>query len=512
MASLKPFLQRLWGSNISRARPRRSLAVWYIGMLLTFLCLFYVGDSIQISSEPFALSNDEMQDIFVRTSGPRVVIFVMSDRIDGTICYSVGSAYLSGLPVVVAGYQMKYKGFLSKLDFAESAIKNAQLNPEDIVILMDSDTLFTGVDIHPFLDHFISQSAETPEELDALAVRQDRAMAPIVALAEDCCWAPNLYFSNKCCKVEYEAAYKKVRAHAAAHPEHKLTLPFDQSPYRHPNMGIVIARVWAYREYLEKVKKLTETHKPKARTRRGWYCDQSIFSCFHQDLLIWEVKQDVFSMPLHERQAARSTYGMRAGFLGLDYVNALSVVIALKYIHRTEIHDELWAKYLLSDRLEHPHSHEMDGIKNVGRFVAGLYKRAYAAHGKEIYTRLAVPKWVDEKKTSETTFISLTPPLFASKLRPIDTVNDMTRHTFPVILHASDLEYGYTKVKKLEYASVGAPWFMPMVYDAEILQQNEKYLESLPLFLSTDKDILKTSYNSNCGFPFEGIIKKVQNI
>ncbi|CCW72218.1 unnamed protein product [Phytomonas sp. Hart1] len=512
MMPLKSFTQKQCKSNKFRALLRWSPIVGLIGTLFIVLWLFYVGDSKPISSEPSVFSKDDLQDIFVRTTGPRVAIFIMSDKIDDTLCYSVGSAYLSGLPVVVAGYQMKYKGFLSKFDFMERAIKNAQLNPDDVAILMDSDTVFTGADIQAFLDRFIAQSAATPEELDALSVRQGRAMAPIVALAEDCCWAPNLYSGHEDCAIGYEAVYEKVRAYAASHPEHKLALAFDQSPYRHSNMGIMIVRVWAYMEYLGKAKKLTEILKPTSRIERGWYCDQSIFSRFYQDLLTWEVEQDVFSMSLHDRQAARSTHGMRAGFIGLDYASALSVVIALRYIHQTEIHDELWAKYLPSDGIEHPHSHEIDGIENVGRFAEDLYKRAYASHGKEIYTRLAVPKWVDGKRTSETTFISLTPPLFASKLRPIDTVNDTTRHTFPVILHASDLEYGYTKVKKLEYASVGAPWFMPMVYDAEILQQNEKYLESIPLFLSTDNNILKTSYNSNCSFPFERIIKKVQNL
>ncbi|CCW69665.1 unnamed protein product [Phytomonas sp. Hart1] len=499
-------------SSKIKARIRRSFVVGFIGTLLLVFWLLYADNSNQIPVLPTVLSKDDIQGIFVRTTGPRVVILIMSDKIDDTLCYSVGSAYLSGLPVVVAGYQMKYKGFLSKFDFMERAIKNAQMNPEDIAILIDSDTVFTGADIQAFLDSFIAQSAATPEELDALSVRQGRAMAPIVALAEDCCWAPNLYFDHKDCAIGYEAVHKKVREHAAAHPENKLALAFDQSPYRHSNMGIVIVRVWAYMEYLGKVKKLTEILKPTSRIERGWYCDQSIFSRFYLDLLTWEVEQDVFSMPLHERQAARSTYGIRAGFLGLDYANALSVVIALRYIHQTEIHDELWAKYLPSDGLEHPHSHEIDGIDNVGLFVADLYKRAYVAHGTKIYTKLAVPKWIDGKRTSEKIFISLTPPLFASKLRPIDTFNNTTRHTFPVILHASDLENGYTKVKKLEYASVGAPWFMPMVYDAEVLEQNEKRLESLPLFLSTDRNILQTSYHANCGFPFERIIKKVQNI
>ncbi|CCW70242.1 unnamed protein product [Phytomonas sp. Hart1] len=244
MTSLKPS-QTFWGSDISRVRLQRSLVVGFIGMLFILLLLFYAEDSNHIFFSPSMTSKDKMGDIFVRTTGPRVVIFVISDRIDDTLCYSVGSAYLSGLPVVVAGYQMPYNGFLSKFDFMESAIKNAQLNLEDVVIIIDSDTIFTGVDIHPFIDRFIAQSAAAPEELDTLAVRQDRAMAPIVANAEDCCWAPNLYLNSEDCAVGYEAVYEKVRAHAAAHPEHKLVLPFDQSPYRHPNSGVVIVRVWA---------------------------------------------------------------------------------------------------------------------------------------------------------------------------------------------------------------------------------------------------------------------------
>ncbi|CCW67839.1 unnamed protein product [Phytomonas sp. Hart1] len=330
MIPLKPFTQKQCKSNNFRALLRRSPIVGLIGTLFIVLWLFYVGDSKPISSEPLVLSKDDLQDIFVRTTGPRVIIFIMSDKIDDTLCYSVGSAYLSGFPVMVAGYQMPFNGLSSKLDFAESAIKNAQLNPDDVAIIMDSDTVFTGVDIHLFIDRFIAQSAATPEELDALAVRQDRAMAPIVALAEDCCWAPNSYFDHEDCRVSYEVVYEKVRGHAAAHPEHKLVLPFDQSPYRHLNSGVIIARVWAYREYLEKAKKLTETHIPPYSSQRGWYCDQSIISRFHLNLLTWEVEQDVFSMPLHGRQAARSTYGIRAGFLGLDYANALSVVIAHK--------------------------------------------------------------------------------------------------------------------------------------------------------------------------------------
>ena len=152
----------------------------------------------------------------------------------------------------------------------------------------------------------------------------------------------------------------------------------------------------------------------------------------------------------------------------------------------------------------------MAGIVPVGQFVSGLYRRAYAAHGEEMFTQLAVPRWVGGRRTYETTSITLTPPLFSSKLRPIDTINNTTRHTFPMLLHAADLEWGLTKVMKLEYASIGAPWFVPMVYSLKARQQAREYLESVPLFLATNDHIIRESYHSKCGFPFTRVIKQAR--
>ncbi|CCW67831.1 unnamed protein product [Phytomonas sp. Hart1] len=449
-----------------------------------------------------------MLDMFVRTTGPRVVIFIMSDQTDDTLCYSVGSAYLSGLPVVVAGYQMEYNGFLSKFDFAESAIKNAQLNPDDVAIIMDSDTVFTGVDIHPFIDRFIAQSAATPEELDALAVRQDHAMAPIIPSAETGCWAPNILHDWPECISRFSTVYAKVRRYTTAHPEHKLVSSFDLSSHRYINSGVVIARVWAYNELLQKTNYLIKTQPTKYKPRKGWDCDQSVLTALYLDLLAWEVEQDVFSLPLHERQAARSTYGVRAGFMDLDYANELSAPRTIFLMHLTVMYDKNWVKHLPLDEIEHPHSEKIIDFKVVARFVIDLYKRAYAAQGEEIYTRLAVPKWVDGKRTSAMTFISLTPPLLATDPNPIDVSNNNVRRTFPVIYHAAGVEAGYTKVGKLEHGAVGAQWFVPMVHNPSIERETMEYLASMPLLLSTHNSIIQDSYDAKCGFPFRGTIER----
>ncbi|CCW66742.1 unnamed protein product [Phytomonas sp. Hart1] len=512
MASLKYSLQQQCKSDISKACLRRSLFVGLISTLFIFLWLFYANELNQIPFSPSVLSKDDRQDIFVRTTGPRVVIFVISDKIDDALCYSVGSAYLTGLPVVVAGYKMKYNGFLSKFNFLGTAIDNAELDPEDVVILMDSDTIFTGVDIHTFIDRFITKSAATPEELDALAVRQDRAMAPFIASAEAGCWAGNVFESHMSCKFGYEDYYGNVRRFSAAHPEHKLVLPFDISSRRYLNAGVLISRVWAYREFLQKADILIRTMTPRYRLQLGWYCDQSVYAWLYLSLLEWEVEQNVFSLPLHERQAARSTYGVRAGFIGLDYANELSAPTTMFVIHLTEMHDRHWGKYLPLYGIGHPHSQKIINIEVIFQFVSDLYKRAYAAHGEEIYTKLAVPKWVAGKRTSAMTSISLTPPLLATNLNPIDAINNDVRRTFPVIYHAAGDEPGLTKVAKLEYGAVGAQWLVPMVHNPKIEKEIMEYLTSMPLFLSTNNSIIQDSYHNKCGFPFKKTLKKVKNL
>ncbi|CCW64509.1 unnamed protein product [Phytomonas sp. EM1] len=436
----------------------------------------------------------------------------MSNKIDENACYSVGSAYLSGLPVVVAGYKMPFHKLASKIDFMEAAIKNAELHPQDVVIMLDSDTIFTGADLNPFLDHFLAQSAATPEKLDAVAVRQGRAMAPFLVSAEAGCWAPNLFSSWMDCLPSYEGVYEKLRKYAAEHPAHKISLPFDLSPQRHLNSGVVVARVWAYKEFIEKAFNLTNSKAPPYVRKMGWFSNQSIIAALYLDLITWEVERDVFSMPMDERQAARSPYGMRAGFIGLDFANSFSGTGEVTFLYVSEIRVEHWMKYLPRAGSEHSHSHNMTDFWDLASFTDSLYRRAYAAHGEAIFTRLAVPRWVGGKRATNKTHITLTPPLWAIKLRPINTVNHTTCNSYPAICHTPGIVKGYTKLMQMENGAVVARWFLPIVHNRMAKCQAMEYLASVPLFLSTKNSIIRDSYDAQCGFPFERTVRKVRDL
>ncbi|CCW67252.1 unnamed protein product [Phytomonas sp. Hart1] len=447
-------------------------------------------------------------DMFVRTEDTRALIFVMSNKIDDTLCYSIGSAYLSGLPVVVAGYDMPYHGYLSKFDFLEKAIENLKLKQNEVIIVMDSDTIFTGMDLNPLLDRFVEQSAATPEELDALAVRQGRAMAPFIVSGEIACFAPYVFNNLSECRPGFQVVYNKVRKYAAAHPEHNIPLTFDLSPQHHLNSGVVISRVWAYREFLQKAMNLTKTIKPRTKDKNIWACDQSVYIELYIDLITLEVEKDVFSMPIHLRQAFRSTYGIRAGLMGLDYVNVLAFSGLEAVLFSSQMHNEHWAKYLPLNRLKYSHTQDMTNIVSETRFVNDLYWRTYAAHGKKVYTNRAMPKWVGIKTNRLN--VTLAPPLFALRPRPIDVVSNEVRRTFPIIFHAPGVKPGFSKVSLLERGAISAQWLVPMVYDSKEKRHGMEHLASAPLFLSTNSSIIRYSYSAKCGFPYEETIANIK--
>ncbi|CCW67836.1 unnamed protein product [Phytomonas sp. Hart1] len=159
-----------------------------------------------------------------------VVIFVMSDKIDNTLYYSVSSAYLSGLPVVVTCHRMPYKGFLSKFEFTERTIDNTGLQPHNVVIVLKLNTIFTDENIYLFIDRFVGESATTSEDLDALSVQQSRAMA--------------LFLTDRDAAVRhFILTYGKVWLYTGNHAEHDLGLSFDLSAHRRLNADTTIARV-----------------------------------------------------------------------------------------------------------------------------------------------------------------------------------------------------------------------------------------------------------------------------
>ncbi|CCW67842.1 unnamed protein product [Phytomonas sp. Hart1] len=495
--------------KISKGGLRRSLLVAFISTLFIILCLYCNAKLTKTPHVPLENPDKKTNDIFVRTTEPRVVIFVLSNQIDDTLCYSVGSAYLSGLPVVVIGYVELSEGLESKFDLTERAIVNADLNPNDVVIILDSETLFTGGDFDSFLDRFIAQSAATSEELDGLAVRQDFAMAPLLVGTECGCFPKKIY--HDVCAYRYKVTYDKVQRYAEAHPKLNLTLLFNLVPHPYVNSGVVVARVWAYKEFVQKANHFAKTRISPLNNEKEWNLDQTIYAALYLDLLTWEIEQDVFLMPVNEREVAQSPHGVRAGFLELDFANAFSSHLSKETNSLFELHNEHWVKHLSpDDGPMPPYSRNFTDFISMSQYVAGLYNQAYTVSGGAIFINHTVPMMVNAKRVeNDVIYLILTPPLLALKLRPIDTMNNTIRRTFPVVIHTGNLESRFLTLKRLKHASVGLGWFTAMVHNSCIHFHAMEHLASLPLFIYERDNIIRKSYFSQCHLPFEETIEKL---
>uniref|UniRef100_A0A146KYI7 Uncharacterized protein n=1 Tax=Lygus hesperus TaxID=30085 RepID=A0A146KYI7_LYGHE len=117
----------------------------------------------------------------------RVMFTIFSTKVDEMLCYSVASAYLSNIPIVVLGYNTKHFTFLSKHTSIMPVIDREKLADEDVLLKLDVDILFSGLDYMPFIDKFIKLSPASLQEMDARAVRSGDAIAPIVFTTEKYC-------------------------------------------------------------------------------------------------------------------------------------------------------------------------------------------------------------------------------------------------------------------------------------------------------------------------------------
>ena len=60
------------------------------------------------------------------------------------------------------------------------AVSQAGLSDDDVIVKLDSDIMFTGLDYLPFIDKFIKLSPANLSELDAKAVRTGEALPPVL--------------------------------------------------------------------------------------------------------------------------------------------------------------------------------------------------------------------------------------------------------------------------------------------------------------------------------------------
>ncbi|KAK7199291.1 expression-site associated protein (ESAG3) [Novymonas esmeraldas] len=100
----------------------------------------------------------------------RVRFQITSNQIDKAMCRTLGSAALAGLSIPVTGFTTPYshiKRFATYMDF----IDREGLHDEDIVVTLDGDVYWAGVDFVPFLSKFAYLSPEKESDLDVAAVR-----------------------------------------------------------------------------------------------------------------------------------------------------------------------------------------------------------------------------------------------------------------------------------------------------------------------------------------------------
>ncbi|KAK7196920.1 expression-site associated protein (ESAG3) [Novymonas esmeraldas] len=106
----------------------------------------------------------------LRERRTRVRFRTSSNRFNKVLCRTVGSAALAGYSVPVTTVATPYthiKRFTAYMDFVD----REGLHDEDIVVTLDSDVYWTGVDFVPFLSKFAHLSPEKESDLDVAAVR-----------------------------------------------------------------------------------------------------------------------------------------------------------------------------------------------------------------------------------------------------------------------------------------------------------------------------------------------------
>lgn len=100
----------------------------------------------------------------------RVRFHILSNFVDWKLCTAVGAAALGGFSIPITGFNATYS-HIHRFDTYLDFVKREGLQDEDIVITLDSDVFWTGVDFLPFLKKFARFSPATEEELDVAAVR-----------------------------------------------------------------------------------------------------------------------------------------------------------------------------------------------------------------------------------------------------------------------------------------------------------------------------------------------------
>lgn len=269
-------------------------------------------------------------------TGAAVRFLLPSTSIDEVVLRSVISATVAGAPVELLGAGWNRFRLPRRYELLLSYIRRSRLMGHDVVVMVDSDTIFTGEDLMPAISAFVALSPVSEEELATCArdIRFGVRPAPIRFSAENNCMRRDVVdFSN--CSSDYDIVEERVAEWAAAHNETYFPSNSSSSPIqRYLNSGFMIARVWALQKYLPAFRDAMRLHKPIYG--RLWYDDQSVHSTLYLQLRWWEAVSGALSLttPRYVTEKECNTSGLSwkpvmyyrkgpfrlpAGLIDLDY-------------------------------------------------------------------------------------------------------------------------------------------------------------------------------------------------
>lgn len=434
----------------------------------------------------------------------RVMIAVVATNVDAVSCMAVASGFLSGLPVNVVGYHGLASDVPFKLVFKPAlileSVRAAGLRDDDVVLFADSDTLFASADtLIEAVDTFIATSAASLHTLDARAVREGRARAPLILGREEHCHAEESMPSDECVGA-YRAIGEEYKAYAQAH-----TIPLFVERISNLNSGVGMARVWALEEGVHAQQAYMDAHPLNAKNA-SWTCEQAIYAALYHDLRRHEMKSHALLVDratTPRNPLPRSAYGLSSGVMELDEWNELSVVLDYCMCGLTQ---ELWGNPMAT---YHPFRSIGDG--SFEPFVQKTYTSLRVPLRRYALPPLTVTS--PEKEVKEFNGLS-TPPILLVRhgnnnvwttgtgLRTVVPILHMAGGGFPFMTSLNPLSPAVdVKFSKAAHMLLAMPWYIPMHYDAQLLSEAKRYLSLLEFAAFSKNTSAILSYREACIVP-----------
>lgn len=252
-----------------------------------------------------------------KTKAVKVRFVATHTRRDEQLFEFLASARLAGVPVEIIGLDWKGFSLMQRHQFIVEYIKAENLSDDDVVMMIDSDMLFTGLDLYPLLQEFVSNSPSTPEETDPRLVRLHQQRAPVLFTAENHCMRIGGVAREVNCGIVYEVLESMMASWASSEGfVYNINLDGKRNENRYLNNGLIMGRVWAHKILREAFYDYSKTVFPADGNE--WTMDQGVYADLFLNLRYWELNEGLLKATAY-RKGKVGPFGLVAGMMELDY-------------------------------------------------------------------------------------------------------------------------------------------------------------------------------------------------